>query len=76
MMFSHTLKKDLIVFQQSLTQLRQDLQDISPLWQDEKFSELQESVSALATNAHAVLRCGELCTEELARFQAISAESF
>lgn len=76
MMFSHTLKKDLIVFQQSLTQLRQDLQDISPLWQDEKFSELQESVTALATNAHAVLRYGELCTEELARFQAISAESF
>lgn len=76
MIFSHTLKKDLVVFQQSLTQLRQDLEEISPLWQDEKFAELQESVTALARNAHTVLRYGEQCTEELARFQAISAESF
>lgn len=76
MIFSHTLKRDLVVFQQSLTQLRQNLQEISPLWQDEKFAELQESVTALATNAHAVLRYGELCTDELAHFQAISAESF
>lgn len=75
-MFHQKLKKDLVIFQESLDELRQDLQGISPLWQDEKFSELQESVTTLASNARSVLGCGEQCIEELARFQAISAEKF
>lgn len=73
---SKKMKQDLDLLQQSFAKLRQELQGISPLWQDEKYTELQESVASLASHAHSILEQGYHCTEELEHFQSISSETF
>lgn len=70
------LRKELNDFQLAVKKLSVGIGKATPLWRDEKFSELSHSISQIAAQSKDVLISGDKCCSQIEKFQKIASEQY
>lgn len=73
---SKDIRKDLNEFQLALNKLRSGVSKASPLWKDQKYRELSESIRIFANSSKYVIESGDKCCKSLDRFLKIAEEEY
>lgn len=75
-MGTENIKKELQIFQTSVKKLSAGVGVASPLWKDEKFSELSSSVAEIANQSKEVMVTGNRCCSSIDKFEKIVSEQY
>lgn len=68
------VERDMSDFRELVGRLGRRINDAGDLWKDEKYRELRDSVSRMASNSRKIFVQSEQCNSALRRFMAICRE--